>query len=298
MTTLPSGNPRFPEDINKSDAHPLKEFLALLVAVVLGVAFVAVFIGLVSHWLAPFIPFQWEESLAHAADVAVDEEFGDFEFPGRQQQALRDIGVRLVQADQAAGGSLDRESEVPLQAFSFRLVHSDMANAFASFGARIYVTDALIDSVSSENALAMVLAHEIAHVQYRHPIRSAGSLLVMELTLSALLGGQGTSIFRRLLAGTGLVTMSGFSREMEQQSDERALATLVQAYGHSRGADEFFNNVVDEEDGWRWLEFTRTHPNTDRRLQVIKADIDAGLSDNATPHPLTPLPAALKFSVP
>jgi predicted Zn-dependent protease len=300
MSTLPPGNPRIPENINRSATHPLKEFLALLVGVTLGLILLAFVIGLLSHWLAPHIPFSWENTAASLVDEAVEEEFGDAQFQPGQQQALRQLGEKLVRADRAAADARGTAagSEIPDEAFSFRLVQSDMANAFASFGGHIFVTDALVTSLSSENALAMVLSHEIAHVRHRDPIKSSSSALMLQITMSAVLGYSGQGFLRQFLASTGLVTMTRFSREMERDSDQRGLATLVQAYGHSRGADEFFLQIADEEDDLRWLEFTETHPDTLERLVLIEHSIAATVPDPEDPPALTPLPEALQQVAP
>ena len=45
-----------------------------------------------------------------------------------------------------------------------------VVNAFATLGGHIVVYQGLLEAVPDENALAMVLAHEIAHVRHRHPI--------------------------------------------------------------------------------------------------------------------------------
>ena len=75
-------------------------------------------------------------------------------------------------------------------------------NAFATLGGHIVVYPGLLEAVPDENALAMVLAHEIAHVRHRHPI-------------------------------------VGLSRSA---ADATALETLARAYGHVGGADRFFRH--------------------------------------------------------
>merc|ERR1711879_567360 len=44
------------------------------------------------------------------------------------------------------------------------LADQDMPNAFATLGGHIFITRGLLDSVESENGLAMVLAHEYGHI--------------------------------------------------------------------------------------------------------------------------------------
>ena len=296
MSVLPEGNPRLPEHINHSEEHPLKDFFKLLLAVVFALTALAFAISLLAQWLAPYIPFRWEASAAFIVDDAVEQEFGTPAFEPEKQQALAELGRRLLLADRAAAAAGGRSEglEIPDEAFTFQLVESDVANAFASLGAHIFVTGSLIGSVSSENALAMVLAHEIAHVRYRHPIRSSSSALVLQVAMSTILDDAGQAMLESVLSGTGYLTAMSFSRRMELQADERALATLVQHYGHSFGADEFFRTVADADGDSRWLEFTRTHPNTERRLQVIEESIRETVPDRSSAPALVPLPPPLQ----
>jgi predicted Zn-dependent protease len=296
MTLLPEGNPRLPEHINHSNEHPLREFLKLLATVVVALTALAFAISLLAQWLSPYIPFRWEASAAFIVDDAVEQEFGTPAFEPEQQRALAELGQRLLLADRAAAAAAGRSEglDIPDEAFSFQLVESEVANAFASLGARIFVTGSLIGSVSSENALAMVLAHEIAHVRYRHPIRSSSSALVLQVAMSAILDDASQAMLEGLLSGTGYLTAMSFSRRMELEADERALATLVKHYGHSFGADEFFRTVADAGADSRWLEFTRTHPNAERRLQVIEQSIRETVPEPASPPALAPLPPPLQ----
>ena len=57
-------------------------------------------------------------------------------------------------------------------------VDTAVPNAFAALGGHIAVTRGLYESVQSENALALVLAHEIAHVRARDPIAGIGGGLI------------------------------------------------------------------------------------------------------------------------
>ena len=298
MSALPDRNPRLPEHINHSANHPLGEFFKLLLAVVLALTALAFAISLLAQWLAPYVPFRWEASAAFIVDDAVEQEFGKPAFDPAQQQALAELGRRLLLADRAvaAKGGRSEGMDIPDDAFTFQLVESDAANAFASLGAHIFVTESLIGSVSSENALAMVLAHEIAHVRYRHPIRASSSALVLQVAMSAILDDASQAMLEGLLSGTGYLTAMSFSRKMELEADERALDTLIQHYGHSFGADEFFRNIAHETGDSRWLEFTQTHPNTERRLQVIEQRTRETVPDPSSAPPLVPLPPPLRLS--
>ena len=76
-------------------------------------------------------------------------------------------------------------------------------NAYATLGGNIILTRELINSMSSENALSMVLAHEIAHIKHRDPIRSAGSQVFLYAMFSILGSVGDTNSFTSLTSVTG-----------------------------------------------------------------------------------------------
>ena len=69
----------------------------------------------------------------------------------------------------------------------------DVPNAFATLGGHIIVTSGLYRRMPSENALAMVIGHEIGHVKARDPISAVGGAVILSLPL-AVLSGQGDAL--------------------------------------------------------------------------------------------------------
>ena len=90
----------------------------------------------------------------------------------------------------------------------------------------------------SENALAMVIAHEIAHVRHRDPIAALGGGATLALLL-AIAGGNVQSLAPQV---AGLV-QRGYSREAERLADEDALGALERFYGHAGGAADVFRQL-------------------------------------------------------
>jgi beta-barrel assembly-enhancing protease len=54
--------------------------------------------------------------------------------------------------------------------YQFHVVRAPMINAFALPGGQILVTDAMLGFVQSDDELAEVLGHEMAHVDLRHAV--------------------------------------------------------------------------------------------------------------------------------
>lgn len=290
MSRTPQGNPRIPEGINTSEDHPLKEFFLLLVGVTASIIFVVVMLSLFARVLAPHIPFEWETALTPAVMEYVSQSPVESDVPEREA-ALQKLSQSLLNSSLEINSKSDsKEPTVPPQAFRFHLMKADSPTAFATLGGHVVITDALLAEIVSENGLAMVIAHEIAHIQLRHPIEAAGRGVVIQLLLSAVLGSSGSTMAGGFLSSTTTFTLLGFNRDMETAADEQALLILRQHYGHVGGADEFFAAMENENTLEKWLEFSHTHPNTERRLELIRS----AMAQDAAHSILTPLPQALQ----
>ena len=152
------------------------------------------------------------------------------------------------------------------------------------------MTRGLLESIESENGLAMVLAHEYAHVELRHPI----TLMMEQLSIGFVLTMIGSDNVAQLIAqNTAAVTALSFSREMERAADRYALEALQRHYGHTAGADEFFLNIQEQhqpfESDSRWQQMLQTHPLTSERIEVIRSGARMG--------ELTPLPEVLRITL-
>ncbi len=297
----PQSNPRIPEGINASEENPLKEFAQLVLGVVLALVVAVAIISALMRLLAPYIPFTWEQAMGERLATAFAEVEGEDAGGDEALAALEQLANGLLQTSLGVpidGGPGD--ASIPADAFHFQLYDTDQANAFASLGALVVVTQGLLAEVRSENGLAMVIAHEIAHVQLRHPIEAMGRGLLVQLGLSALLGSTGSSLFGGALSSGGMLTMLSFNRDMELAADARALQILRKHYGHLAGADEFFVAMSGQEFGGEsgsdkrqaWLEFAQTHPNTERRVALIRE----AMAQDAIAGTVRPLPAALQSS--
>jgi beta-barrel assembly-enhancing protease len=272
----PPRNPRLPEGINVGDAHPLSDLLLMLGGIGLGVTGLLLALMLFVGWLAPLLPYTLEQRLAapYAEALAHD---------GPQQAALRTLAESLAQA-----GALE-----PGMTATLHVVEMPEVNAMATLGGHVIVFSGLIEAMPSENALAFVIAHELAHVRLRHPVVALGRGVFVGMALAALFGSSvGEGAVSSVLGGAGLLTQLAFSRAQEAEADAAALATVVQHYGHAAGALTFFDSLADRRSGGEEPSWFSTHPHDDQRVQALE-----GLARRAgwsLSGPLTPLPPALR----
>lgn len=72
------------------------------------------------------------------------------------------------------GNALARYSERPALEWRFGILDSDTVNAFSAPGGYVFITRALYELATTDDLLAGILAHEIAHITNRHALKIVG----------------------------------------------------------------------------------------------------------------------------
>ncbi len=247
-------NPDIPEGINSGKESPLKE-LALLGIVLIG-GFVAIIytLSLVAESVAETIPFEYERDLI--AHLPVPESSN----PGVEEY------LQVLADELANAQALPNEMTIKVH-----YVESDVVNAFATFGGHIVIFRGLLNEIPNENALAMVLSHEIAHIKLRHPILSLGRAMVISVAMAAVSGVSGNQLADYIFGNAGLLTSLSFSRNQEEAADEIAIMAVAAIYGHVSGAEDLYTIFLEREnkEPLQAPTFLSTHPDTAGRIDRI-----------------------------
>jgi predicted Zn-dependent protease len=170
---------------------------------------------------------------------------------------------------------------------------SRAVNAYATLGGQVVFLGGLLARLESENALAMVMAHEIAHLKYRHAAAALGRGVAVGVMLSVISAELGRTAAGALVNQAGVATLLKFNRDQERAADEAALQALAAEYGHVGGAVEMFDALLRlpgaQRESDTGVEFLRTHPLTENRRQAI-ADWAAanGVAPDGPRRPLPP----------
>lgn len=148
-------------------------------------------------------------------------------------------------------------------------------NAFATPGGYLYFYTGLIKFLDSEDELAGVMAHEIAHAAERHSTdaltRTYGIALLLDITL-----GQDQNTASDI--AVGLASLS-FSRNDETDADSKSVLYLSNTDYDCTGAAGFFEKINGESQP---PEFLSTHPSPNNRVQNIE-DIASDLNCSTNP---------------
>lgn len=193
-------------------------------------------------WIAPHIPYRWEERLGDAM--------------------VGDLGGRLCEtpASRVALEQLRAQLGDDAHVRQIAIANIDMVNAVALPGGRVLLFNGLLREARSPDEVAGVLAHEIGHVRYR----DAMTALVRQLGLSVVLGG-----FSGQVGGTlnGLLAMR-YSRAAERAADAYSIARLRAANISPLPTAAFFERLgkaIGDPRLDRAMDWMASHPISDER---------------------------------
>jgi len=167
------------------------------------------------------------------------------------------------------------------------VVESSQANAFCLPGGKIVVYTGILPITQTDDGLAVVLGHEIAHAILRH-----GSQRMLQTEVfNTVLQGASTAVSmgdmtpehqRAVMGALGLTTKYGvlmpFSREHETQADERGLLYAARAGYNPQEAVTFWERMA-AAGGGQPPEFMSTHPSHGSRIARLKEIMPRALTE-------------------
>jgi predicted Zn-dependent protease len=163
--------------------------------------------------------------------------------------------------------------------YHFYVVKEQEPNAFAIPGGHIFVTSGLIRFVDTEDELAGVIGHEIAHSVLRHIDKAMDRAKRLSLlTLAAIIAG---AFLSRNAEGAATLTtgamamaqslMLKYTRENEAEADQKGIKYLADAGYGSQAMVTFLKKI------YRWQRaispdvptYLATHPGIDERITYL-----------------------------
>jgi predicted Zn-dependent protease len=169
--------------------------------------------------------------------------------------------------------------------YHVNILDTDEINAFATSGGHIFLTRGLIACANSEDALAGVIAHEIAHIQLQHGIKAIRNSRITQALIVTGTSAVGaytgmdvaelTSVFNESV-GEIVTTMvnNGYSQTQEFDADTTALGLLASAGYDPQGLVAMLK-VLEQNQRDTTSGFGKTHPTPAQR--IANADRSVGL---------------------
>ncbi len=196
--------------------------------------------------------------------------------PLMRDYLLQDYVENLIQ-------SLRPYSNIPYRKLDILLIDNPTINAFAVPGGVIGVHNGLLNYAETEDEVASVLAHELAHLSQRHFSRSQAERqstgvatmagMLASVVLAATLGGDAGMAAMSVTQGLAIDRELRYSRQNEQEADRIGQAVLFQAGLNPEATATMFEHMQDltRISGSRVPEYLLTHPLPSSRLSDAKS---------------------------
>lgn len=155
----------------------------------------------------------------------------------------------------------------------FAVLDSKSINAFSAPGGRVFITRGLYEIIRSDDELAGVLAHEIAHIDRRHALKiiARGEFLG---GVTALVADR-DSDFSKYDEAVSMVTDNlidkGYDSNSEFDADKEG-RDLAKITGFAPGGLRAVIERLDEMEKDKSRVVFSTHPPADKRLRKLPKD--------------------------
>ena len=196
---------------------------------------------------------------------------------GKEVDLVRRVGKDLKAATEVYYKSIGKASDLKNFAWEFNVVDDpNTVNAFCMPGGKVVVYTGILKVTQNEDALAVVMGHEIAHALANHGNERMSQGLVAQLGLTSLdlALSQKPAATRQLLmtaagAGAQVGVLLPFSRKHESEADEIGLYLMAMAGYNPNEADPFWKRM-NSMGGSRPPEFLSTHPDPAKRSDTLR----------------------------
>ena len=233
--------------------------------------------------------------IAYSISIAKEEEMGREFMKAISRQRifvedkiitkyLEQVGQKIIQA-------------LPVQPFiyDFHMIKDSTYNAFAVPGGHLFINTGLFAAMDSEEELAGILAHEIAHVMCRHISKrfekssKIGLATLVGVAAGILLGVAGSGEAANALTigslAAGQQAALAYSREDERQADQIGLKSLSEAGYSAEGLLTILKKIRNKD----WFSaggippYLMTHPAVKERIIYLGSLIQK--TDSLKPVP-------------
>ena len=196
---------------------------------------------------------------------------------------VKRIGANIASAVQRYYAAKGLTSLLDGYQWEYNLVDSKEVNAWCMPGGKIVVYTGILPVTQSENALAVVMGHEIAHAIAEHSrervseqmAAQAGGLLFSSLVTSDPKQAENIFMIANGLTTYGLILPH--SRKQELEADKLGLQYCATAGYDPREAIPLWERMAALSQGQSPPEFASTHPAESTRIEKLRQQMPDAL---------------------
>ena len=192
-------------------------------------------------------------------------------------QQIQEIARRLiakvpeVTAEVAAGYGLPAPDHWQSFEWDVNVIPSEQANAFCLPGGKMAVYTGLIPVAQTQDAMAVVMGHEIAHALLRHGAQRMSQQKLAQIgQMAGAASGLDPQQQQMAMAAMGYGYLLPYARAHETQADEIGLMLAAAACYDPNQAIGLWERMSEASGGQAPPEFSSTHPNPGTRIQTLQ----------------------------
>ncbi|RYY40542.1 MAG: peptidase M48 [Chitinophagaceae bacterium] len=171
------------------------------------------------------------------------------------------------------GNAVAAVSHRPGLQWSYKILDSDVINAFATPGGYVYFTRGIMAHFNDEAQMEGVLGHETGHVTARHSVIQQRNQMLGQVGLIAgvIINPNLGQFADQVSQGLGLLLLK-FGRDDERQADELGVEYSTKLGYNAHRMAEFFNTLKRQSQaagGQTLPPFLSTHPDPGDRFVTV-----------------------------
>lgn len=197
----------------------------------------------------------------------------------KSEQVTR-VGRKIAAATEAYLNYVGLSNEVKNFQWEFNLVKDNQINAFCMPGGKIVVYEGIMNLISSDDELATVLGHEVAHAVAKHSNERMSQQLLAQYGAQALGSilqnqtAQTQQIAQQVYGlGANYAVMLPFSRKHEMEADDMGLVLMAIAGYNLDAALNFWQKMAASSGNSGKSDIASTHPSDAKRIANLQKKI-------------------------
>lgn len=211
------------------------------------------------------------------------QEYGDFLKTNKlstdktKAALVKRVGARIQSAVENYFAQNNMSDRLKDYRWEFNLVENKEANAWCMPGGKVVVYTGILPLTKSEDGLAVVMGHEIAHAVAEHGNERMSQALIAQMggmALDQALAASPAQTKQLWMSAYGVGVQYGallpYGRVQESEADHLGLIFMAIAGYDPKEAVTFWEGMAKSKDGKNVPEFLSTHPSDETRIRQIK----------------------------